>query len=111
MISNGRYVLSSEEQRRKKADALLESHEATEQLSLLLSEASTLGNQLMEVGRRIRDLRGVNETGNAEREVLSANLDLPDRPTLVALINSILDARERVRKAQERTRDLALTFR
>jgi hypothetical protein len=110
--SSGHFVMTSEEQRRQKADILLARVEAQADLQRLLTKAATLGDTLCDLGARFKNLRHANATGNAERDILTLPkaevAEVLEPEILMALTQAILDARERLREVEQRKSDLGL---
>lgn len=103
MVQDGQVILTPEECRRMRADALLECEEAQLELNRLLVMARQVGEAWGRAGAGLGQLQSVNDTGNAEREL--AGFLERSRERLVctdaeALVTSILAARARLKNAR-----------
>jgi hypothetical protein len=103
MVQDGQVILTTEECRRLRADALLECEEAQLELSRLLVMARQASELWSRIGVGLGCLQSVNDTGNAERDVaglLERNRDRLSSTDAEALVSSILAARERLKNAR-----------
>lgn len=103
MVQDGQIILTPEERRRMRADALLECEEAQLDLNRLLVMARQLGELWSRIGGGLGCLQSVNDTGNAERDVAGLLERSRDRLSVAdaeALVSSILAARARLKNAR-----------
>jgi hypothetical protein len=93
----------AEPQRRRKVDLRFARPEAEETLQSLLEVARSTGSKLCELGEHLKRLQSANESGRAEQAILSLDAqeysEALNYPDLMALVRSILEAREQSRAA------------
>jgi len=111
MVSDGRWVTTESETRRRKADAVYAQREAERELNFLYDTAEEMGRKLSQIAALFRDVKASQDHLHGP---LTQILQLPEMEygemvnlvAVKALANAIVAAERTLREASQKVQDL-----